>query len=405
MTYPATVARLEKPGYRPLVPAAGVILIAVTAISFLAPLLVPMSADLNVSLGQAGQLAVASAISWALGSPFMGLISDRFGRRPTIVAALVGLGVTSIAGALVTNYWALFATRLIAGFFASGGPPTVVAALGDLYPIEQRGRALGWANSGFGFAMLLGVPLIGAAGGLWGWRAAFVVMGLALFAVALLVRLSFPGGRPDGAGSGNPIRAYRHLFRLPNLGLILTANACERVTFMAMTLYFASLLIQSFALDPVTVAPALALVAVGAIAGNIAGGFLADRYPRPGVVAICLILSGLFGLVTFAWPVRLELAVIAGLGFGLANAAGRPALFGLAVDLSDRHRGALLGLIAFAHQVGWAAGAGLGGAVIGLAGYGGLGGLILLATLAASGLILALPTAQRRPSDSPAVDV
>ena len=49
--------------------------------------------------------------------------------------------------------------------------------------------------SGFSFAALIGVPLVGAVGGLAGWRAAFVVTGLALVAVAVFVWLAFPAVR------------------------------------------------------------------------------------------------------------------------------------------------------------------------------------------------------------------
>ena len=70
-----------------------------------------------------------------------------------------------------------------------------MAGIGDLYPPRQRGRAVGWSMSGFSFAALIGVPLVGAVGGLAGWRAALVVTGLALVAVAVFVWLAFPAVR------------------------------------------------------------------------------------------------------------------------------------------------------------------------------------------------------------------
>jgi MFS family permease len=48
---------------------------------------------LGVRLGQAGLLAAVMSLSWALGAPFAGLLSDRLGRRPITVLALAGLGV------------------------------------------------------------------------------------------------------------------------------------------------------------------------------------------------------------------------------------------------------------------------------------------------------------------------
>src|SRR5687768_7230314 len=59
-----------------------------TSVTMLGPLLVDLSRELDVSLGQAGLLAAAMAVSWAAAAPFAGVLSDRLGRRPMIVLAL-----------------------------------------------------------------------------------------------------------------------------------------------------------------------------------------------------------------------------------------------------------------------------------------------------------------------------
>jgi predicted MFS family arabinose efflux permease len=401
---PTAPDRRDRPGVRPaltpgywlIVPAFGTIFVVGTTIGFLAPLLIALSNDLGTTLAEVAQLVVVTAVAWAVAAPFTGLITDRFGRRPVLVLCLLGMAATTFGGALVSDFRLLLLLRLLTGLFGSGAPPSILGGISDLYPPHRRGRAIGFAQSGFSFATLLGVPLVGAIGGLWGWRASFAVIGGTLLAASLFVRLTFPAGRPGGSGAGNPLHAYRHLFRLPNLGTLLLANVFERITFMAVSLYFASFLIQTYDLTPVTVAPALALAALGAIVGTIAGGFGADRYSRPALAALGLGVSAIFGGLTFGWPVHLFWSVIAGFGFGLANALSRPAHFSLVLGLSDRHRGAMVGLIAFSNQAGWALGAASGGVIIGLAGFGGLGGLILVFGLAAAGLIGSLLLGGRR---------
>src|SRR5260370_28955860 len=68
----------------------------VTSVTMIGPLLVDISRDLGVSLGQAGLLAAAAGVPQALFSPFSGLLSDRLGRKPMIVAAFVGVALLSV---------------------------------------------------------------------------------------------------------------------------------------------------------------------------------------------------------------------------------------------------------------------------------------------------------------------
>src|SRR5438874_2170590 len=88
-----------------------------TAITMLGPLLVDLSRELDVPLGQAGLLAAVMALPWALGAPFTGLLSDRLGRRPLIVMALAGVGISSIGAAFATSFGMLLVARFAAGVF------------------------------------------------------------------------------------------------------------------------------------------------------------------------------------------------------------------------------------------------------------------------------------------------
>src|SRR5207248_7375666 len=156
------------------------------------PLLVDLSRELGVPLGQAGLLAGAMSLPWALGAPFTGLLSDRLGRRPLIVLALAGIGVSTIAAGFAANFLTLLVARFAAGVFGAFGPASVMAAVGDLFPPNRRGMAMGWLNAGFGLAAVAGVPSVGIIGGLLGWRWAFAATGAVLLVLAGLVQAAFP---------------------------------------------------------------------------------------------------------------------------------------------------------------------------------------------------------------------
>ena len=363
-----------------------------TAITMLGPLLVDLSNDLDVSLGRAGLLAAAMALPWALGAPFTGLLSDRLGRRPLIVLALGGIGVATLGSALAPDFTTLLVTRLLAGLFGAFGPASLMAAVGDLFPPERRGMAMGWLNMGFSLAAVGGVPLVGAVGGLLGWRGAFAATGLLLVGLAVLLRLAFPAP-PARGGAAGPGTTYRAVLGVPLLGNVLAANILERSIFNASALYLPSFLMLSYGLDAVEVAPALALVAGGTIVGNLLGGWLGDRYRKARIFVVAQLLAGAVGLAVFGVPAGLVASVLGGALFGLANAASRPAFLALGTELSPRHRGAVLGLLSLTNQGGMVVGSALGGLVIALGGYPALAALTALSGLLAA--LLALPLAAR----------
>ncbi len=366
-----------------------------TCVTMLGPLLVDLSRDLDISLGQAGLLAAAMAVSWALAAPFAGLISDRFGRRPMIVLALGGLGAVSIGAGLAPNYGVLLVLRVLAGIFGAFGPTAVISAAADFFPPHRRGMAMGWANLGFSLAAILGVPSIAAIGGLLGWRWAFAASGLLLIALAVLIRLTFPASRVVPA-QADVLTTYRAVLGVPGLASIMAANLFERALFNLGVLYLPSFLMLSYGLDAVAVAPVLVLVAIGNIAGNVGGGWLGDRFPKATIFVVAQVLSGAVALILFTQTPGLTISAAGGALFGLLNASSRPALLALGAELSSRNRGAVIGLISLTNQGGIVFGSSLGGLAIGLGGYPALAVTMAADAALASGL--ALPLRKRRPS-------
>jgi len=366
-----------------------------TAITMIGPLLLDLSRELGVPLGQAGLLAAAMSLPWALGAPFTGLLSDRLGRRPMIVLALAGTGLATMASALATDFSSLLVARFAAGIFGAFGPASVMAAVGDLFPLQRRGMAMGWLNAGFGLAAIGGVPAVGIVGGLFGWRVAFAATGAILVALGLVFQLAFPATKPTHEGSSLR-QTYAAVLGVPLLGNVLAANLLERSIFNAAVLYLPPFLMLSYGLGAANVAPALALVAIGTIAGNTMGGWLGDRFPRALVFVLAQLGAGCVGLVLFGLTPGLVVSVVLGGLFGLTNATSRPAFLALGSELSPRYRGALLGLLSLTNQGGTVLGSSLGGLAIGFGSYSTLALLTICGGLGAAALAVPLARASAR---------
>lgn len=372
----------------------------VTSVMMIGPLLLDIARDLGISLGQAGLLAAAAAVPQALASPFSGLLSDRLGRRPLIVLAFGSVGLLGFAAALAPGFLALAMIRFTAGLLGSLAPTSLMAAVGDLYPAERRARAMGWFNMGFSFAAIGGVPLMGAVGGALGWRWAFVTIGILMLLLALWVRLWFPRIPPLALGT-SVAATYRAVWGAPGLLSLLGANLMERSLFAMVTIYLPAFLMLSYHMSAVAVAPVLAVIAAGTIAGNVLGGWLGDRFHKPGIFVATQLVAGGLGLVLFAAGLLFPAAVALATLLVLTNAASRPAFLAYGSELAPQQRGALFGLIALTNQSGLVIGSAVGAAVIGGGGYRGMAVAALCQGALAAALALPLLRPRTRPGPSP----
>lgn len=363
------------------------VVILVTTMGMLGPLLVDLAAAFQISIAQAGQLATITALPWAITSLFTGWLADRYGRKPLLTGSLFGIGFCCAFAAFATNFPMLVVLRILTGIVGGAGPVALMAVVGDQFPPERRGMALGWINAGFGVSAVAGVPLVAAIGGAWGWRWSFAtIAGVALLLGSLLWRW-LPTDIPHRRNAGSLFYFYRTALSLPRIGYLLGANLLERIIFAGITFYWAAFLIETFHLSTLTVAPILTLVALGTISGNLVGGWLADRVSRPLLFMIAQSITGLLGVSLLGWPVWLGVSTAGGILLTFANALSRPGFMAMAVGLSEQNRGTTLGLFTFTNQMGWTLGAAMGGAAIALGGYPALGTLMLLLSSAAVGII------------------
>ncbi|HXV86563.1 MAG TPA: MFS transporter, partial [Gemmatimonadales bacterium] len=166
------------PGPQALVFVVITVLLDVIGFSLIVPVLPALLMDLtgqgvNQVAVHGGWLAFAYAAAQFLCAPVLGNLSDRFGRRPVLLAAVGTLGVDYIIMGLAPTLSWLFLGRTLAGMAGASFTPAY-AYVADISPPEKRAQNFSMIGAAFGLGFILG-PAVGGLLGEFGPRTPFFV--------------------------------------------------------------------------------------------------------------------------------------------------------------------------------------------------------------------------------------
>ena len=145
-------------------------LLAALDIALVAPALPALRAAWGVDERTASWVFTAFVLANLGGLPLMAALADRLGRRTVYLADVALFAAGTVVVATSPSWGVLLAGRVVQGLGASGIFPVAAAVVGDTYPPETRGRALGLLGAVFGVAFLIGPAAGGILLGLASWR-------------------------------------------------------------------------------------------------------------------------------------------------------------------------------------------------------------------------------------------
>lgn len=260
----------------------------------------PIRQEFALSDSQLGLLAgLAYAIPFALAGIPLGMLVDRVNRvRLVTVLLTVWSGLTALS-ALATGFWTLLLARVGVAAAESGGTPTNVSIISDQVPPERRATALGVYYMGSGLGTILGFAAAGAVAAHYGWRAAFLVVGLPGLLLALLLWRTV---REPPRHSGSSAPATKPPPLREALGIIwsnrparhiIAGSTIAGMVAIGLTTWLPALLVRSHGASLATVGSmiAFAIAPLGALA-SLAGGRVGDLIHSRGPAGVALFLAG-----------------------------------------------------------------------------------------------------------------
>ncbi|WP_170852281.1 MFS transporter [Blastococcus sp. DSM 46786] len=153
--------------------------------------------DFVAPVTQGVLVAAASVLVLAVAMPLTGWITDRFGRRRTLVLALVVLLAGTVGSAISPTLDLLVASRAVQGLGCALVPTAVMGTLARRWPAHRRNRVMGAWGAANGIGQAVGPPIGGLLADALGWRSIFWLLVPVTVAVLLLTIWRMPRDQPQ----------------------------------------------------------------------------------------------------------------------------------------------------------------------------------------------------------------
>ncbi|HEV7665444.1 MAG TPA: TCR/Tet family MFS transporter [Chloroflexota bacterium] len=308
-----------------------------------------------------GLLVSVYAVMQFLCAPVLGALSDRFGRRPVILLALLGLGFDYVLLSLAPSIWWLVLGRIVAGIFGATFTPAG-AYIADVSPPEKRAANFGLMGIAFGLGFIAG-PALGGLLGEANLRLPFIVCAGLTFANFLFGLLVMPESlRPENRrainiSQMNPIGALRAVWRYRGVAAMVPVFVAAQLAQQGLQSVWVPYTTYRYGWGVAGVGVSLAIVGLlFAVSQGAVVRPMVKRFGEKSTLLVSLVVASvgmlLFGLATEGWMMYAVTALYC-LGLGLLNPTAQ-ALMSQAVPPNEQGllQGAMTSVMTAAAIVG-----------------------------------------------------
>jgi MFS transporter, DHA1 family, multidrug resistance protein len=346
--------------------------------SIIMPILPYYTHNMGASALDLGLLMASYSFMQLIVTPFWGVLSDRFGRKPIFLIGLFGFGLSFIIYGFATQLWMLFAGRMIGGILAGSVYPTSLAYIADITEHRERGRIMGTLGAASGVGMIFG-PSVAGILSIWGLSVPFFVTAAAAIVFAVVGFLVLE--------ESHSVDVHRMKFESPSLiaplktpiAILFVLNMLVTFIISGLQGTFAYYILGRFGMQDspspmpflagsvlLTGPTAMAILftimgIVGVVCQGVLVGVFIDRIGEPRTILLGMSLSAVSLLLILVSPELVSLLLFSSLtvvGTGLCT----PCLNSLVSKATDEeHQGKAMGVLGSFGSMGRIIGPPMGG--------------------------------------------
>ncbi|MEA5597819.1 MFS transporter [Rivularia sp. UHCC 0363] len=331
----------------------------INSVSFtiIIPLLYPYAKQFGLNDFQASLLTTAYALPQFIGTPVLGRLSDRLGRKPLLVVSLFGTVLSGVVAAVTPVAWLLYVARMVDGF--TGGNTSIASAVvSDITTVEQRARAFGIFGAVFRLGFVAGpalsyvaqqLPTVGSVTslGMSFLVGAVIAMFATILTIFFLPETLPPSEKHQFRLSLNDfgfIRIFQSAVR-PKLGNLFVLTFLSGSSFTIFTFAFQPFVLEVLNQDAKTLAITFAVVGmVGFISQVFALEPLRKKFNLIDILSLSLFARGITFLLIPTFPYLTAFFIIIVI-FGFVNSFPMPLIDSiLSLNSTQREQGEVLGI-------------------------------------------------------------
>lgn len=319
-----------------------------------------------------GWLVASYSIMQFIAAPFLGQLSDKYGRRPILLISLLGTSVAALITGLAWTLPILFFGRIFDGF-TGGNISTAQAYIADVTSKENRAKGMGLIGAAFGLGFVFG-PAIGGILSKINAHAPFFFVSALAFSNATLLYFILPepakkSAEPSREFQRNRLVEIFESLKNPKFGTLTAVYFFLVTAFSIMSYAFVLYTLERFGYRPEQNGYIFAFI--GIIAVIFQGGLVGKLTRRFGenalTIAGCLLMAASFFAIPYIYPdsggLLALLAVSAFLAIG--NSMATPAVQSLvSKNSSEAEQGKSLGVVQSGASLARAIGPALGGVLL-----------------------------------------
>lgn len=320
-----------------------------------------VAASVGVSVSTAGQLITAFALASAIGTPLVIVATAKMSQSRQLLLALVIFLLGIISTLALSGFGFLMVSRAVLGVGTGVFVVTAYAITAKLASPGQQGEAMSNISMGFSASLVFGVPIGRVITAMYDWQAIFWAIGffsiLGIFAVARMIS--------DKVGEAPVLLGKQFaLVKKPNIAVALSMTFFVFISYSVINTYITPFLASIRSMSEQEMSSTLFALGIASLIGSKLGGFLADRIGIPrtlvGTMAAQALALALLPAASGSIIVTIMLIMLwatSAWAFALTQS------FNL-VSLAPEASGIILSMNSSFVQLGFAAGAGIGGIAV-----------------------------------------